>query len=230
MSLTYHAVATWQTSGPLIQSLTASQAASLAYHWAVNRAAFNAQASALVNGRIQAIEQNEPEGQRNELTIHGWGSGATAAAHALNQKWQSGQLTGRDGKSITAWPEHPHQIAWAPDAGTLRVRWRKEGPVLWLIIGALIVLVGYVIYRVLRHGSYTLQTANSPSNSSQSHSPVSVGSGGVKLFGVQWYWWLGGAGALAVTPWAYRKVVRIKQDEAQSIAANRAIQEAKHSG
>lgn len=217
MALRYQTVASSQMSGALIGSLTAGEAAQLSANFAVNRAAFDAQARALVNGQVQATEQNEPEGQRNVLTLQGWGGKAPAAASALNREWAQGKLT------ITPWPEYPQTIAWAQGNDTLVVRWRKEGPVLWLIIGALIVVVGYILYRTLRHGSYTLQTANTASSGGN---PVSL-NGGLKLLGVQWYWWLGGAGALAVTPWAYRKIVAIKQDEVRSIAANRAIQEAK---
>lgn len=219
-ALDYTTVATSQTNGPLVGSLTSGQASSLAYDYAFDYPRFYALAGSLINHKVQAIERGEPEGQRNQLTITGWGSTAPAAASAINTQWAKGKLRDLHGVAIAAWEEYPHEVAWAPDGDTLVLRWLKEQPQLYLLVFALIAVIGFLVYRILTTGSYTLQTAT---RASSSHNPIQVQPGGLTIFGVRWYWYVVGAGTLAVTPWAFKKIVEIKQDEAGSLAATRAI-------
>ncbi len=224
-SLIYTTVATQTQNGALVQSLTAGQAAQLAYDYTFNYPAFLSAAKALINQKVQAIEANEPEGQRNYLVIDGWNGEATAAANAINQQWAAGKVVGPDGKPVEAWPEYPTAIAWSANNGnTLELRWEKWEWQLYLLIFILIAVVGYLVYRVLTQSAWQLQTAN-PQTTSGSN-PVIQTAGGLKFFGVKWYWWAAGAGALAVTPWAYKKIVQVKEDRAEDLRANRAIREA----
>lgn len=223
MALTYQTVANQNQNGALVQSISAGEAAALTYDYTFNYAMFLAKAEALINQQVQAVEANEPEGQRNYLVINGWNGEATNAANAINQQWSQGKMNGANGQPIQAWPEYPAQLAWSTNGGnTLELRWEKWEWQLYLLLFVLIAVVGYLVYRVLTQSSWQLQTAKSVT----SPNPVIQTQGGLKFFGVQWYWWAAGAGALAVTPWAYKKVVEIKEDRAADLRANRSLREA----
>lgn len=223
MALVYSTVASQPQNGALVESLSIPEAASLAYDYSFNYATFLAKAAALINQQVQAIEAGEPEGERNYLVIDGWSGEATRAADAVNSQWKAGKVNGADGKPVEAWPEYPNQLAWATNNGnTLELRWEKWEWQLYLLVFVLIAVVGYLVYRVLTQNSWTLQTAKTVT----SPNPVVQTQGGLKFFGVQWYWWAAGAGALAVTPWAYKKIVQIKEDRAEDIHATHAIREA----
>lgn len=226
MALIYTTVATQSQNGSLVQSLSVGDAAALTYDYTFDYTAFLAKAEALINQQVQSVEANEPEGQRNYLVIDGWAGRATAAANAVNNQWHQGKLNGTDGKPIEAWPEYPSQLAWSTNNGnTLEMRWIKMEWQLYLLVFTLIAVVGYLVYRVLTQSSWQLQTAKTATSTS-SGNPVIQTKGGLKFFGIQWYWWVAGAGALAVAPWGYKKVVQIKEDRAEDLRANRSIEEA----
>lgn len=224
MALVYATVASQAQNGSLVQSLTESQGVQLGYDYMFNYNAFLSQAQALINQKVQAIEANEAEGQRNFLTIDGWAGQAGSAANAINQQWAQGKLIGTDGKPLQAWPDSGYntQIAWATNGGdTLELRWLKEEWQLYLVIFVLIAIVGYLVYRVLTTGSWNLQTANPQATTAAANPVIQTNSGTIKIFSVPWYWWVAGAGALAVSPWAYRKVVELKEDRAADLQATR---------
>lgn len=222
MALVYSTVASRPTNGALVQSLTSVQAATLAYDYTFRYSLFLTQAAALINQKVQAIERNEPEGQRNMLTIEGWNGEATAAANAINGQWRAGKVNGTNGQAVKAWEEYPSQLAWSQNGGnTLVLRWLKEEWQLYLLVFVLIAVVGYLVYHVLTQNAWSLQTAKQASTPN----PVVQTHGGISFFGVRWYWWAAGAGALAVTPWAYKKVVQIKEDRAEDLQADRSLRE-----
>lgn len=225
--LTYTTVATSNQNGALVETLSAGQITSLAYTYLTNYAQFIQDAATLINQDVQSIERNEPEGQRNYLVIAGWNGMAGHAADAINSRWQAGKVIGSNGQPVGAWPEYPSQLAWATgNNDQLELRWLKEEWQLYLLVFTLIAVVGYLVYRVLSGGSYTLQTANAAQSPGASPNPIQI-QGGLKIFGIAWYWYALGGGALAVTPWAYKKVVEIKEDRALDLDASRALKEAR---
>ena len=237
MALVYTTVATHAQNGSLVQSLTAGEAASLAYDYAFNYPAFLAKASALINQQVQAIEANEAEGQRNYLVITGWGGHATAAAQAINGQWQAGKLKGTDGKSVAPWPEYPHQIAWASNQGnTIELRWLKEEWQLYLLVFALIAVVGYLVYRVLTQNSWQLQTANAIANPTQPQGSNPGIFNGTQFIGgshpfriayLPWYWFLGLTGAVIAGPYAYRQFASVEESRAKVAESEREYEHAR---
>ena len=230
MALVYTTVATHAQNGSLVQALTAGEAASLAFDYAANYPVFLAKASALINQQVQAIEANEAEGQRNELTLTGWGGKATAAANTVNSQWAAGKVTGSDGKKLAAWPEYPTAIAWSANNGnTLILRWRKEEWQLYLLVFLLIAVVGYFVYHIVTQNSWQLQTANAVSNPGQSTSSPGVfngtpfigGSHPFRIAYLPWYWFLGLTGAVVVGPYAYRQFASVEDSRAKVAESER---------
>ena len=235
MALVYTTVANQAQNGSLVQALTAGEAAILAFDYTANYPAFLAKASALINQRVQAIEANEAEGQRNYLVITGWGGHATAAAQAINSQWQAGKLKGTDGTSVAPWPEYPHQIAWATNQGnTIELRWLKEEWQLYLLVFALIAVVGYLVYRVLTQNSWQLQTANAVSNPAQATSSPGVFNGTpfiggkpFRVFWLPWYLAVPAAGLVIAGPYIYRQTVSVEESRARGAEAEREYEHAR---
>ena len=213
-------------NGPLVQSLSPSQAAQLVFYASTfNTSAFDQLASSLANQDMQHVENAEPEGTRNQLTIDGWNGQATAAANAINNAWHAGKVTGPGGHPTTPWPDagYNQQLAWADAGGnTLVLRWMKEQPMAYILVGVLVVVVGYLVYQVLTSASWNLATAKLPT-SSGGIPGTSGTSGGVPFIGAQpggplrvlWLPWYDtaaiAAGAVAM-PFLYHKFVEVEGD------------------
>lgn len=224
-TLTYRTVATSGQDGPLIQSLTLGQAATLAWQFTTNYPAFLQTAAGLVNQRIQQIETGEPEGQRNVLVIEGWGGQAGTAANAVNSRFQAGTLVNTDGSRNVAWPEYPHQIAWATSNGdTLTLRWIKGQPWAFILIGVLIVGLGYAVYRILTGSRYTLQTASPASGSGRAGSGfVWFGGSPFRIVGLPWYDALLATAGIVGGPYLYDQFARIYRDRASIVTSEQLI-------
>ena len=235
MALVYTTVATHAQNGSLVQSLTAGEAASLAFDYAANYPVFLAKASALINQQVQAIEANEAEGQRNELTLTGWGGKATAAANTVNSQWAAGKVTGSDGKKLAAWPEYPTAIAWSANNGNaLILRWRKEEWQLYLLVFLLIAVVGYFVYHIVTQNSWQLQTANAVSNPGQVTSSPGVFNGTpfiggkpFRIFWLPWYLAAPAAGAVVAVPYVYKQAASVADSRAKVAESEREYDEAR---
>ena len=209
-------------NGPLVQSLSASQAAQLVFYASTfNTAAFDQLASSLANQDMQRQENGEPEGTRNQLTINGWNGQATAAANAINSAWHAGKVTGPGGNPTTPWPDagYNQQLAWADAGGnTLVLRWMKEQPMAYILVGILVVALGYAIYEILTSSSWNLATAKLGTTGGTSGT-----SGGVPFIGAQpggpfrvgflpWYDAAAVVVVGAATPWLYHRFVEVEGD------------------
>lgn len=228
MALVYQTVASQNQNGPLVQSLTDGQMATLAYDYTFNYPAFLSAAGSLINRNVQAIEANEPEGQRNYLILNGWNGEATTAANSINSQWAQGKILGTDGKPVAAWTEFPNQIAWSTNNGnTLELRWLKWEWQLYLLVFVLIAVVGYLVYRVLTQNSWTLQTANEVANPSTpqgastglfNNTPL-FGGAPFRVFYLPWYWALAATGGIVAGPYIYRQFTSVEESRAKSAEA-----------
>lgn len=225
-SLSYTTVATSAQYGSLVQSLSVTQGLTLAADYLTNYPAFVAMAQQLINQDVQAIERNEPEGQRNYLVINGWGGQATHAANAVNSQWQQGKVVGTDGQPVEAWPEYPGAIAWASNGGdTLELRWLKEEWQLYLLVFVLIAVVGYLVYRVLTASSWQLQTASPGPQGSANTPPLFggvpfMGGSPFRFFWLPWYWDLGIVAVAIGGPYLYRQLVSVDESRAKKVEAD----------
>lgn len=220
----YTTLANSNQNGPLVDSLTVGQAAQLAYLYVANYPAFVAQAAGLVNQDVQALEMNEPEGQRNVLAISGWGGLATQAASAVNQAWQQGQIA-VNGQQLQAWPEAPFagQIAWADSTGqTLVLRWVKWEWQLYLLVAILLAVVGYEVYQILTSGSWQLQTAipvtthQTPTSGTGPFGGVPfIGGSPFRVFWMPWYDAVAVAGVAVTGPFVYRQIAQVDESRAR---------------
>ena len=235
MALVYSTVANQAHNGALIQSLTEGDAVSLAYDYAVNYPAFLTKAEALINQKVQTIEKNEAEGQRNELTIDGWGGKASQAANAINAQWRAGKVTGTDGTKLEAWPEYPTAIAWSTNGGnTLILRWEKWEWQLYLLVALLVVVVGYLVYRILTQNSWQLQTASAISNPGQATSTKGVfngtpfvGGSPFRIFWLPWYLAVPAAAAVVAVPFVVKQVTAVEESRAKIADAEREVRHAR---
>lgn len=231
MNLTYTTVATSAGNGSLVQSLTVTQGLTLAADYVTSYSAFVAMAQQLINQDVQAIERNEPEGQRNYLVIDGWGGQATNAANAVNNQWQQGKIIGTDGQPVQAWPEYPGAIAWSANGGdTLELRWLKEEWQLYLLVFVLIAVVGYLVYRVLTASSWQLQTANLQ-NGPSSPTPLFggvpfIGGSPFRFFWLPWYWDAGLVAVAVAGPYVYRQLVSVDESRAKKVEADNEYRQA----
>lgn len=239
MALVYATVASQAANGPLVQTLTESQVATLATDYQFHYAQFLATARSLINQDVQAVERNEPEGQRNLLTINGWNGQAAQAAQAITQQWQQGNVIGSNGQPLQAWPEYTGQIAWATNNGnTLELRWVKEEWQLYLVIFVLIAVVGYLVYRILTQSSWSLQTASQPSSGSVPGiigSPTNgsvpfIGGKPFRVFWLPWYWDVGIAAAVIAGPYIYRQVVSVEETRVKSVEAQHEYRHVREEG
>ena len=209
-------------NGPLVQSLSPSQAAQLVFYASTfNTSAFDQLASSLANQDMQTVENHEPEGTRNQLTINGWNGQAGNAANAINNAWHAGKVTGPGGHPTTPWPDAGYngQLAWADAGGnTLVLRWMKEQPMAYILVGILVVVVGYLVYQVLTSGTWNLSTAKlgtAGGTPGTSGGVPFIGSQPGGPFRVLWFPWYDtaaiAAGAVAL-PFLYHKFVEVEGD------------------
>lgn len=233
MALMYKTVASQPVNGPLVQNLTASQITTLTWDFSFNYSAFLSTAAQMVNQDVQAIERGEPEGQRNYLTINGWNGEATRAMDAINQAWSQGKLKGTDGAALAAWPEYPNQIAWATNNNnTVELRWLKWEWELYLVVFALMAIVGYLVYQVLTQHTWSLQTASTTKSGSTGSAPFGTtapmfGGSPFRLFWLPWYDAALVTAAVVATPYVYRQFVSIEESRAQSAEATTEYRHAK---
>lgn len=213
-------------NGPLVQSLSPTQAAQLVFYASTfNTSAFDQLASSLANQDMQRQENGEPEGTRNQLTINGWNGQASNAANAINNAWHAGKVTGPGGNPTTPWPDagYNQQLAWADSGGnTLVLRWTKMQPMAYILVGVLVVVVGYLVYQVLTSASWNLATAKLPSSSGgipgtsgTSGSVPFIGSQPGGPFRIGFLPWYDAAAVLlagAATPWLYHRYVEVEGD------------------
>lgn len=205
--------------GAAINSLSPIQIATLIANYVGDYQNFIRLLTGDVNSIIQQVELQQPEGQRMVCDMTGWDGQAARVASAINGQFQAGKIT-YQGKSVAAWPEFPSQIAWAStDGNTVELRWRKEGPFLWIIIGVIVVALGFGVYELVRHMGWVLKRA-------APKTPPGSGGGGNSGGGINgasiWAWVLTHipevaliGGGLAVTPFVLGRVVAIRKDYRQ---------------
>jgi len=236
VGFTFTTIASSTADGPLVQSLSASQAADLVFYASTfNATAFDQLASRIANGRMQTVEASEPEGTQNQLTINGWNGQATAAANAVNSAWRSGRVTGPGGHPTTPWPQagYNQQLAWSNGSDTLVLRWTKEQPMAYILVGILVVVVGYLVYQVLTSGSWSLSTASTPSSSGGSSPVPIVGSQPGGPFRVLWLPWYDTAAIVAtavLVPLAYHQVVEVEGYRVQDLTDRAAMRRLRTGG
>lgn len=229
----YHTLADSAQTGPLVGGLNVGTAAQLAFDYATNYPAFLTTAEALVNQTILAAESNEPEETRNLCVIGGWGSAVPSLVSSINQQWQAGKVVGADGNPVPAWPDpgYSGQIAWNGGNGQIVLRWVKGQPQLYILLAILIVLAGAALYYVLTQAPWKLQSATPQTLSNPNGTPILgntplFGGTPFRVFYLPWYDAAAAAAALAVSPWAYRQIVNLKNDRVDSVRANRALHDA----
>jgi len=214
---TFQTLASSATNGPLLTSLTPTQAAQLVFYASTfNTAAFDQLASSLANQDMQHVEADEPEGTRNQLTIDGWNGQATAAANAVNAAWQAGHVTGPGGHPTTPWPDagYNQQLAWATGSGdTLVLRWTKEQPMAYILVGILVVVVGYLVYRVLTSSSWSLSSATPGTATGPTETVPIIGAqpgGPFRVLWLPWYDTAAIAAAAVLVPLGYHQIVEVE--------------------
>ena len=127
---------------------------------------------------------------------------------------------------MAAWPEYPNQVAWPTNGGnTLEMRWLKWEWQLYLLVFALIAIVGYFVYRILTGQSWTLQTASTSqsgsSGSSSTTTPPIFGGTPFRVFWLPWYDAAVITAAVVATPYIYRQFVSVEESRTKSVEAQK---------
>ena len=204
--MNYTTIATNGMNGPIVGGLNAATVLELLGYFTIfNWTDFSNLLESLVNQDISQAETDEPEGQRIELDITGLDGQAAWVAGQIQNYYADGDIKASDGSVITPWPEYPGQIAWGDSStDTLTLRWVKEDPFVWILVGVLIVALGVGIYYVLTNSSYSMSAAN-PSSSQNSSSSTPTVSSSIEWLLKNAWWLLPGAGVLAALPWLIRQ-------------------------
>ena len=208
-------------AGPLVAELTASDVADIARYWLAGQ--LDKITQAIVNQAVVRAEEGLPEGTRVELRIGDMYPTGGGTPESLAQQINVWYIEGRfrdpaSGELLAAWPEYPYQIAWGDSsAGTVTLRWVK-GIVWygWLLI-ALLVVVGiwgfYNYYLRLRQASWGMDQVVPKGAAPTPPSTFLDWLLSYRLLGVPLALWVGGAAALAVAPWAIRRIAALKRAE-----------------
>jgi len=201
--MNYTVIADSGVNGPIVGGLNAYTVAQLIGYFTIfDWTDFSNLLQSLVNQDMIQAEVGQPEGQRIELDITGLDGQAVFVADHIQGFYAQGKIVGPDGSPITAWPEYPGQIAWGDaSTDTLTLRWVKEDPFVWILVGVLLVALGVAVYYVLTSSSWTLSSANTSSASGGTPSPLSAVSWFVKNL----WWEIPLVGGLAVLPWILRR-------------------------
>lgn len=162
-----------------------------------------------INQKIKALELEQPEGTLMELRITfppitvpvvgttvTWAADRFAqhAADQLNAQYQAGQLKDpSSGEPLKVWPapfQYPVAVA---DGRTLILRWVKLQAFAYILVGLLLSLLGYVVFKYLQGSSWSLLG----SRSSTQPNPV-PGGGPPRFLGIPWYYWAAGVVVVGV--------------------------------
>jgi hypothetical protein len=135
-------------------------------------------------------------------------------ASQIQSYYAQGKIMAADGSSIQAWPEYPGQIAWGDSStDTLTLRWVKADPFVWIIVGILLVALGYLVYRVLTQSSWTMSSASTTSGTGTGTGTTASAANITGWILKNWWWELPALGVLAIAPWVIRQTRRTYEEE-----------------
>lgn len=166
-----------------------------------------------INQILQSAELAQPEGTLMELTVSNLGVGANVAATSLNLLFQQGLVTDpASGQPIVPWTQYATQIAWVAAPGALTLRWIKEQAFAFILIGILISVAGYLVFRYLTGAGWDL-LGNRTSSPTGSNAPF-LGGSPFRIAWIPWYDALGGAVAVGVVLGGLKAVTALEENGA----------------
>lgn len=153
---TYTTLADYTDNGPLMKNIGPYQVTVLtANYLGGDYSNFLRLALSYINAEIQAIENSAAENSQIELNMPNLNGQASNLASKLNQQANQGNLR-FNGEIITPWPGASN-IAFVQDANTMIVRWVKKGPFLYIVIFALVAILGFAIYQLMQQSNYNVK-------------------------------------------------------------------------
>ncbi len=144
-------------------------------------------ANTTINPKLGQLERAQPEGTAMQLAITvntpvAPDTVATYWANHINHQFAAKQLKDPStGKLITPWPTQTTTIA-TTEGSVIYLRWVKEGVFADILIGIIISLLSYVIYKYLVSSRWSLSGAMAKNGST-------TGNGGPpRILGIPWYY------------------------------------------
>jgi hypothetical protein len=211
---TLRLLASSDRNGPIVTEMSPTDVAVLAANYLADYPNFLRLLTKYVNAAVQQAEARAPEGQRMMLVLPSLRGQASRIAQALNQQYSQGKIV-YQGEVVATWPEYPGQLAFVDSQDQVTLRWVKGNPWVWILVGVLIAVIGYILYSMLRGSPYKMYSATPVGNTGTGGQGTGLPSGAGFLSWVLGHWPLVliGAGALAVAPFAVRQIARAREAE-----------------